>query len=124
MVTGSGYAAIARQLGVDVIIPMKSVVVDTILSKLMGGGVKSLHRIGDGQVDILEVDISAGSPAEGQALKDFHLPEGALVMLVTREAEPDFIPRGNYVYTAGHRLILIARNGTESEIEKIFGAPK
>ncbi|MDR1308003.1 MAG: NAD-binding protein [Treponema sp.] len=124
MVTGSGYTAIARQLGVDVIIPMKSVVVDSILSKLMGGGVKGVHRIGDGEVGTLEIDISPGCPAEGRALKDFRLPEGALVMLVNRETEPDFIPRGNYVYTAGHRLILIAKNGTEGELEKIFGAPK
>ncbi|MDR1143999.1 MAG: NAD-binding protein [Spirochaetaceae bacterium] len=124
MVAGSGYTAIARQLGVDVIIPIKSVVVDSILSKLMGGGVRGVHRIGDGEVGTLEIDISSGSPAEGRALKDFRLPEGALVMLVSRETEADFIPRGNYVYTAGHRLILIARNGTEPEIEKIFGAPK
>jgi trk system potassium uptake protein TrkA len=143
MVTGSGYAAIARQLGVDVVIPMKSVVVDAILSKLIGGGVKGLHRIGDGSIGILEVVISPHSQAEGKALKDFHLPEGALVMLVdptkkeqpkTKDApeeepvpeenfipEDDFIPRGDYVYTAGHRILLIARNGTEMEITKIFG---
>jgi trk system potassium uptake protein TrkA len=146
MVTGSGYTAIARQLGVDVVIPMKSVVVDSILSKLFGGGIKGLHRIGDGSTGILEIVISANSPAEGKALKDFRLPEGALVMLVdpTKQAadysgeqsadrlteqseaadpvpEDDFIPHGDYVYTAGHRILLIARNGTETEITKIFG---
>jgi trk system potassium uptake protein TrkA len=160
MVTGSGYAAIARQLGVDVVIPMKSVVVDSILSKLIGGGIKGLHRIGDGSIGILELVISPRSQAEGKALKDFHLPEGALVMLVdptkqnrspdssaefeesgesmksTEQSEKqaekqpeekdsfpddDFIPRGDYVYTAGHRILLIARNGTETEITKIFG---
>ncbi|MDR2144715.1 MAG: NAD-binding protein [Treponema sp.] len=143
MVTGSGYVAIARQLGVDVVIPMKSVVVDAILSKLIGGGIKGLHRIGDGSIGILEIVISPHSLAEGKALKDFHLPEGALVMLVdptkqqseTEESPPekepapekdfapedDFIPRGDYVYTAGHRILLIARNGTEMEITKIFG---
>jgi trk system potassium uptake protein TrkA len=159
MVTGSGYAAIARQLGVDVVIPMKSVVVDSILSKLIGGGIKGLHRIGDGSTGILEIVISPRSQAEGKALKEFHLPEGALVMLVdptkqtvehsgdsgerseAKESAPekksapdknpapekdftpddDFIPRGDYVYTAGHRILLIARNGTETEITKIFG---
>jgi trk system potassium uptake protein TrkA len=124
MVTGSGYAAIARQLGVDVVIPMKSVVVDSILTKLMGGGIRGVHRLGEGNVGILEIDISPGSQAEGKSLKDFRLPEGALVMLVNREIEEDFIPRGDYVFTPGHRLILIARNGTEGEIEKIFGAHK
>ncbi|MDR2768777.1 MAG: NAD-binding protein, partial [Treponema sp.] len=137
MVTGSGYAAIARQLGVDVVIPMKSVVVDSILSRLIGGGIKGLHRIGDGSIGILEIVIAPHSLAEGKALKDFHLPEGALVMLVdptkqqpeTEDAasekdpvpEDDFIPRGEYIYTAGHRILLIARNGTETEITKIFG---
>jgi trk system potassium uptake protein TrkA len=131
MVTGSGYAAIARQLGVDVIIPMKSVVVDAILSKLLGGGVKAVHRIGDGSIGILEVEISKGCPAEGKALKDFHLPQGALVMMVDpgtpmqtegdAAGDDDFIPRGDYVYTAGHRLLIISRNGTEGEIQQQFG---
>ncbi|MDR1506461.1 MAG: NAD-binding protein [Treponema sp.] len=134
MVTGSGYVAIARQLGIDVVIPMKSVVVDSILSKLMGGGIRGLRHIGDGSTGILEIVISGGSQAEGKALKDFHLPEGALVMLVDpaqRSVDPDgektvlpadtFIPRGDYVYTAGHRILLIARNGTEMDIMKIFG---
>ncbi|MDR1929603.1 MAG: NAD-binding protein [Treponema sp.] len=124
VVSSAGYAAIARRLGVDVVIPMKSVVVDSILAKLMGGDIRGLHRLGEGTVGILEIDIRAGSQAEGRALKDFPLPEGALIMLVNREVEEDFIPRGDYVYTAGHRLILIARSGTEGEIEKIFGARK
>jgi Trk K+ transport system NAD-binding subunit len=35
--------------------------------------------------------------------------------------EDDFIPRGDYVYSAGHRILLIAKNGTEMEIKKTFG---
>ncbi|MDR2768829.1 MAG: NAD-binding protein [Treponema sp.] len=122
MVTGAGYAAIARELGVDVVIPLKSVVVDSILSKLIGGGVRGVHRLGN-KVGVLEIDIAKGSLAEGKSLKNFHLPAGALVMLVNSETESGFIPKGDYVYTAGHRIILAARNGTESEIEKIFGGP-
>ncbi|MDR1390517.1 MAG: NAD-binding protein [Treponema sp.] len=120
MVTSDGYASIARKLGVDVVIPIKSVVVDSIISRLMGGGIRSVHRLGN-KAGIIELDIAPGSVAEGKVLKDFHLPLGALVMLVNREKESDFIPKGDYVYTAGHRLILVARTGTEAEIEKIFG---
>jgi Trk K+ transport system NAD-binding subunit len=75
-------------------------------------------------VGILEIDICPGSQAEGKSLKNFHLPEGALVMLVNRKEEEDFIPRGDYEFTPGHSLILIARKGTEGELEKIFGAPR
>jgi trk system potassium uptake protein TrkA len=121
MVTGSGYAAIARQLGVDVVIPMKSVVVDSILSHLMGGGVKGVHRLSDGSIDIIEVDVDPASPAVDTALPDFSLPGGGLVMLVNREGL-SFIPRGDYVFKGGDRIILIAKDGGAMEIERFFGA--
>jgi trk system potassium uptake protein TrkA len=122
MVTGSGYAAIARQLGVDVVIPMKSVVVDSILSHLMGGGVRGVHRIGDGSVDIIEIEIGRDAPVVDTALSSFKLSAGGLVMLVNREGG-SFIPRGNYVFKGGDRIILIAKNGGEMEIERFFGTP-
>ncbi|MCL2478844.1 MAG: NAD-binding protein [Treponema sp.] len=121
MVNSTGYAAIARRLGVDVVIPMKSVVIDSIMSRLIGGNVKGVHRLGDGSLTILMVEISQGCRAEGKSLEEFTLPGDALVMLVKRKDEGDFIPNGTYVYTAGHQLLMIARNGTETEIEKIFG---
>ncbi|MDR1059486.1 MAG: NAD-binding protein, partial [Treponema sp.] len=122
LVTGSGYAAIARQLGVDVVIPMKSVVVDSILSHLMGGGVKGLHRIGDGSVDIIEIETGRDAPVVDTALSSFKLSAGGLVMLVSR-GEASFIPRGDYIFKGGDRLILIAKNGNEAEIERFFGPP-
>jgi trk system potassium uptake protein TrkA len=122
LVTGSGYAAIARQLGVDVVIPMKSVVVDSILSHLMGEGVKGVHRIGDGTVDIIEIEIGQDAPAVDTELPSFKLSAGGLIMLVNREGT-SFIPRGNYIFKGGDRIILIAKNGNETEIERLFGTP-
>jgi trk system potassium uptake protein TrkA len=120
MVTGSGYAAIARQLGVDVVIPMKSVVVDSILSHVMGGGVRGVHRIGDGSIDIIEIEIGPNASVADTPITDFSLPDGGLVMLVNREAGA-FIPRGDYVFRRGDRIVLIAKNSGEIEIERLFG---
>jgi trk system potassium uptake protein TrkA len=122
LVTGSGYETIARQLGVDVVIPMKSVVVDSILSRLMGGGIRGIHRLGDGSVGIIEVYIGDKSPAVEKAITEFRLPSGGLVMLANREGA-SFIPHGDYVFKAGDKVILIAKNGNETELEKFFGAP-
>jgi trk system potassium uptake protein TrkA len=123
LVSGSGYESIARQLGVDVVIPMKSVVVDSILSHLMGGGIKGVHRLGDGSVGIIEIEISAESPAADTPITSFKLSAGGLVMLVNR-GESSFIPRGDYVFRAGDKIVLTAKNGSEAEIERFFGAPK
>ena len=121
MVTGSGYAAMARQLGVDVVVPMKSVVVDSILSHLMGSGVKEVHRIGDGSVDIIEVEIAADAPVADKPISEFKLSAGGLLMLVNRSGH-SFIPSGGYVFSRGDRIALIAKSGSQAEIEKYFGA--
>jgi trk system potassium uptake protein TrkA len=120
-VTGSGYAAMARQMGVDVIIPMKSVVVDSILSHLMGRGIKGVHRVGDGSVDIIEIEIRGEAQIVDTPISQFRLPAGGLVMLVNRNGL-SFIPRGNYIFNQGDHIVLISKSGNETEIEKIFGS--
>ncbi|MDR2134036.1 MAG: NAD-binding protein [Treponema sp.] len=121
MVTGSGYAAMARQLGVDVVIPVKSVVVDSILSHLMGSGVKEVHHVGDGTVDIMEVEIEKEAPIADRPIAEFRLSAGGLVMLVNRGGH-SFIPRGDYVFNSGDHIVLIAKTGSQAEIERHFGA--
>jgi trk system potassium uptake protein TrkA len=32
-----------------------------------------------------------------------------------------FIPRGDYVFSEGDRIVLIAKTGSQAEIEKYFG---
>jgi trk system potassium uptake protein TrkA len=123
LVVGAGYAAIARHLGVDVVIPMKSVVVDSILTNLMGGGVKGVHLMGDGSVGIIEMEIAYESPAAEKPITALNLSGGGLVMLVNR-GDFSFIPRGDYVFKGGDRIILIVKNGNDTELERFFGKPK
>ncbi|MDR1178331.1 MAG: NAD-binding protein [Spirochaetaceae bacterium] len=121
VVTGQGYTAIARKLGVDVVLPRQSVVVDSILSHLMGERVKGVHRIGGGGTDIIEIEISHNTAVLGTPLTQFRLPRGGLVMLVQR-GEESFIPTGDYVFTEKDRIILIAKTGSEADLERLFGA--
>ncbi|MDR2633601.1 MAG: NAD-binding protein [Treponema sp.] len=122
LVSGAGYGTIARQLGVDVVIPMKSVVVDSIRSHLMGPGVKGIHRIGDGSIGIIELEIEKGAPVADKPITMFRLSAGGLLLLVNRGGN-SFIPKGDYRFQVGDHIILIAKNGSEKEIEKLFGTP-
>ena len=123
LVNGGGYTGIARSLGIDVVIPLKSVVVDSILSNLMGGGVKSVHRVADGTVEILEIELSSDAQAVGTLLSTLKMPDGSLVMLVTRGGE-SFIPGGDCVFAGGDHVVLIVKKGGEAEVERVFGNGK
>jgi trk system potassium uptake protein TrkA len=133
LVSGTGYGIIARQLGVNVVLPLGQVVVDSILSRLIGGGVRGVHRIGDGSIGIFELEVSAEAPVAEKPITEFHLSSGGgpraprsaegsggLLMLANREGD-SFIPRGDYVFKARDRVIIIAKHGSEKEIEKLFG---
>jgi trk system potassium uptake protein TrkA len=122
MVSGSSHEAIARQLGVDVVISMESVVVSSILSNLMGKGMREVQRLGDGTLEIIETEIGEDSPALEKSIVDFKLSDGGLIILVNR-GEASFIPRGDYVFKTGDKVIFIAKNANEAELEKFFGKP-
>jgi trk system potassium uptake protein TrkA len=117
LVSGTGYGIIARQLGVNVVVPMGQVVVDSILSRLLGNAVRGIHRIGDGGIGIYELEIAPDAEAAGKPITDFHIR--GLVMLANREGE-SFIPRGDYVFKTGDRIIIIAAQGCEKELEQCF----
>ena len=123
LVTGSGHAAIARHLGVDVVIPMQSVVVDSILSHLMGSNVKEVHSLGNGNVELLEVVIGKNAQVIDKPISAFKPSAGGLLLLVNREGE-SFIPKGDYIFKEGDRIVLIAVAGSYAEIEKYWLADR
>jgi trk system potassium uptake protein TrkA len=123
LVTSPGHETIARKLGVDVTIPMKSVVVDSILSHLMGKGIRSIHSFGNGSLSIIDIEVGSGSLADEKPITEFKLSGGVLVLLVNRGAS-SFIPRGDYVFKADDKVIVIAKNGMEAEIKKFFKPPE
>jgi trk system potassium uptake protein TrkA len=87
----------------------------------MGGGIKGVHRIGDGSIDIIEIEIGPNAVMADIPITEFSLPAGGLVMLVNRE-EGSFIPRGDYVFRRGDRIVLIVKNSGDVELERLFGA--
>jgi trk system potassium uptake protein TrkA len=129
MVTNPGYAEIARKLGIDVVISMKSVIVDTILTHLIGNashvGVRGLHRLGDGSANILEMEAAPGCPIAGKPVSECRWPGGSLLMLVNRKSKgggpaESFIPRGDTVLEAGDNIVLIAKQGSDADLGKLF----
>jgi trk system potassium uptake protein TrkA len=120
MVNGSGYENIARRLDVDVVIPVQSVVTDSIISKLTGKGIREIHSLGDGSIEMFETEISGDSPAAEKPITEFGMAKAGLIMLVKRD-DVSFIPRGDYVFKPGDKLVIIVKSGNESELDKFFG---
>ncbi len=122
LVQSGNYAAIARDIGVDVAVPIKDAVIDSILSHLRGKSVKGVHTVTDGRLEIVEIIVPADSPIIGTKLSAFSNLEDFIVLLVKKKGQEIFsIPTGDDVYSEGDRIIFLVHFESTFETLELFG---
>ncbi len=119
LVAQSEYCVIARKLGIDVPIPLRDTVIDSILSHLHGKRVQGIHTVSNGEFEIVECDIAQTSKVVGKQLKDISKPGEYLILLVKKPTSRGFeLPQGNTVLSAGDHIVLIEKSGDKKIMEK------
>ncbi|MBR1911383.1 MAG: NAD-binding protein [Treponema sp.] len=122
LVAHSAFSDITRKLGVEVPIPLRDTIVDSIMSHLKGKNVKGIHTVSDGSFEIVECDLQESSKFNGKALKDIASPGEYLMLLVRKHGQLDYeLPGGNTVLTAKDHLVLIEKAGDKKILEKFSG---
>ncbi len=110
----SEFDDVARKLGIDVAVPMRSTTVDAMISHLRGSGTSSVHTVCDGQFEIVSCDVSGQSVLAGKRLQDVPMQGECLLLLVRHEgASPFEIPHGEYEIRSGDKVVFIARAGNK-----------
>ena len=119
LVNQSQYGNIARRLGIEVAIPMRDTLVDSIISHLHGKSVKGIHTVSNGEFEIIECDLSSTSKFAGQQLKDIANPGQYLVLLIKKPGSKNYeLPQGNTVLASGDHLVIIQKTGDKKVLEK------
>jgi cell volume regulation protein A len=95
LVQGTTIPLVARWLGVDAPLPRRRP--DPL----------AYVESGDASTAIHEIDIPEDAPASGRRLVDLALPDGALVVLVSR-GEDFVVPQGSTLLQAGDTVLLLA----------------
>ncbi|MBE6349893.1 MAG: Trk system potassium transporter TrkA [Spirochaetaceae bacterium] len=122
LVASSAYSAISRRIGIDVAIPIKDAVVDTIMSHLRGESVKDLHTISAGKLEILKIQLPEKNEVEGKALKDIALPGVFLALLMQKKDSKEFvIPKGDTILNKDDTWIIITFAQEAIRILDFFG---
>jgi len=121
LVASAEFAAIAEKLGVDVAIPLRDCVVDSIMSHLRGKAVKEIHTVTTGDLEIVECEITPGSKVLGMALKD--IPNtGSFLVLLDKQIDTNSysIANGNTHVYAGDHVVLITRSEDSKKVLAYF----
>lgn len=119
LVAQSQFGNIARKLGVDVAIPMRDTLVDSIISHLHGKSVTGIHTVSNGAFEIVECDLPSSSKFIGKQLKDIASPGEYLILLVKKIGSEKFeLPQGNTTFSVGDHLVIIEKTGDKKILEK------
>lgn len=122
LVSSGGFAEIARNIGVDVAVPIKDTVVDTIIGHLRGKSVTGVHTISDGDLEIIEYVLPATSSLSGKTLKEVANPGTFLIMLIKKQDSEEFlIPTGNTELKEGDHLVIICNVDKNAQVLEYFG---
>ena len=112
----------ARKLGIDVAIPMRGMVVDSIMSHLGGSNVSAVHSVCDRRFEIVEGDISSRSRFAGGKLRELSgAGDGFLLLLAKNAGGETAIPNGDTTLDAGLHVVLIVKSGDTKLLLQLCG---
>ncbi len=86
-------------------------------------GLVHLLKLQAEDLEIIEVEVSPGSPAAGKSVGEIDLPDGGLIIALLREGE-GIVPGGDTVINTGDEVMLILNPGLEEGITQLFSAPE
>ena len=73
----------------------------------------------EGQLEIIEVEVSQGAPADGLKVMEVALPDGRLIISVLRDGR-GFVPKADTVIKGGDEVLLVLDPGLEKSITAQF----
>ena len=121
LVPSSAYNPIARHLGIEIAIPVRDTVVDSIMSHLRGSSVSGIHSIDGGRLEIMEITVGEQSKVAGKKLMEISEPGKFLILLGQKNSEEGYsILGGTSVLDAGTRVVVIARRDSAQHIIRKF----
>ena len=125
LTSDSAFDEIAGKLGIDVTVPMRDVVIDTIVSHLRGRNVKSVHSVGARKYEIVSCEVSQESRFAGKSLREIGRIENLLVLLVRQPgSETSEMPNGATVLNGGAQAVLIVPAGETGVLGMFAGKPE
>lgn len=107
-VSRTNYDNIVNLLGLDTIISPKQITTNYILKYVRGKSIESLHRIVDGQAEVIEFVVDQDSGLIDKPLKNIKIIPNTIIATIVRRKEV-VVPHGKDIIKAGDRIIVITK---------------
>lgn len=123
LLQGPAMETIANNIGIDVVISYKGAVADAILSHISGENVKAVHTIGDGTLEILEINVAENANVVGKPLSEIS-EHGTFLVLMIERGSQSILPTGSTQLEAGDHVVLICQASETERLSKMIYGEK
>ncbi|MGI8945847.1 MAG: potassium channel family protein [Thermoleophilaceae bacterium] len=82
-------------------------------------GLVHLLDLKEEKLEIIEMEVAEGCPADGKLVKELGLPDGSLVISILREGG-GVVPTGDSLMEAGDEVLLVLDTGLEETVTEQF----
>ncbi len=111
-----------KHLGVDELISPTRMILGSIEQDIPVHELLHLAALGEGELELIEAHLQAGSPAIGRATKDLTMPEGCSLFAVIRNGKATPL-RPDTILAEGDKVIAIGKAECEAGLhEQLIGS--
>lgn len=109
---------ILRALGVDATVATTAIISSFIERELPGLQIRTLLSLQSGDVQLLELQVPASSPAVSRAVKTLGIPPETSIIAVVRQGQT-IITRGDTRIEAGDTVLILVKRDHEAQMRKV-----
>lgn len=106
-------------LGIKPVISSTDLILRLIEHEVPQHGLVHLLKLPVEDLEIIELDVSPGSPVAGKRIDEIDVPEGGLIIALLRSGE-GIVPSGETVIETGDEVMLILSPGLEEATTALF----
>ncbi len=121
LVNKEAYNALTGTLGLGAVVSPKTITVSTIMQHVRRGRVKAIHNLLGNFAEILEIEASESTNILNTPLKDIGFSKDVFICAIVRDNNT-IIPDSKSIIKAGDHVVILAREGQASRVEKMFSA--
>jgi trk system potassium uptake protein TrkA len=115
------YVSLYQQLGIDVAVSPRLLCANRILAFVRSRAISTIATIEEGQAEVLEVELPAGSKLVGRQLREAGFPRGCVIAALTREDGSVVIPRGEDELRAQDQMVVFVLAKVVDEVLELVG---
>ena len=112
-----------KLLGIQPVVSATDLILRLIEHEVPRYGLLHLLDLPQERLEIIEVEVSQGSHADGAMVKDLGLPDGSLAISILRDGT-GFVPLADSVIEAGDEVLVVLDTGLEDKVSARFRAPE